>query len=180
MRWLAAALLTMIPSATALAQTPPPAQAKAPVRVYLIDPADRPDKVTILTPANAKSGREVKHCAATWCALMFWYFNVGPDCQPSVLETTLVSPPAHGRFNLFETSVPTRGFGNPGFAKDDPRLACPKLPVRAGAYYPEPGFVGRDHATVAFRDGDTTFTEAIEIDVRRPVRPNPLAKLEHQ
>jgi hypothetical protein len=172
---LLAALVTAIPSATATAQAPPTAATRVPVRIYLIDPADRPDKPTIMTATSPKKDHEVKRCAATWCQAEFWYFNVGPDCQPSDLETTLVEPPKHGRFSFFESSVPTLGFGNPGFAKDDPRLACPKLPIRTGSYYPDPGFLGRDHATVAFRDGDTTFTEAFEIDVRRPVRPNPLA-----
>jgi hypothetical protein len=172
LRWLLAALVATTSGAAAVAQPQP---ARVPVTMYLVAPADRPDKPTIMTTASPKKAREVKHCAATWCQAELWYFNVGPDCQPSDLETTLVGAPKHGRFDFFETSVPTRGFGNPGFAKDDPRLACPKLPLRSGSYHPDSGFLGRDFATVAFRDGDTTFTEAFEIDVRRPVRPSPLA-----
>ena len=169
--WLAAIVLATVPSAPAIAQATPP---RAPVTVYLVDPDDRPDKLTIMTAAMPKT-HEVKHCASTWCGLQFLYFNVGPDCLPTELETTVVDPPAHGRFTLHDGTVPTLGFGRPPFPAGDPRLACSKLPMRSGSYQPDPGFTGRDHVTVSFREGDAAFTDAIEIDVRRAERPNPLA-----
>jgi hypothetical protein len=164
------ALVLAALAASAAAQSP----ARVPVRIYLVSPADRPDKPTIMTAATPKS-HEVKHFASTWGASLFWYFNVGPDCQATQLETTLVDPPAHGRLFLSDGSVPGSARWPTPFSKADPRSSCARLAMRNGAYQPDPGFTGRDHLTVSFREGDAASTDAIEIDVRRAEHPNPLA-----
>jgi hypothetical protein len=175
LRSILVAVISTSLSASAPAQTTQSgAPAKTPVRVFLVEPADRPDKPTVMTAAR-QTTREVKHFASTWGGSLFWYFNDGPDCEPTDLATTLVDPPAHGRFFLHDGTIPGLARWPAPFPKNDPRSACPNLAIRNGFYQPDPGFIGRDHMTIAFREGDAAFTDAIEIDVRRAERPNPLA-----
>jgi hypothetical protein len=152
---------------------PPEAGARVPVQVYLMTPNDRPDPATRLV-ATKPVTREVKHVASSWGGPLFQYFDVGPDCQPTELTTTVIEPPAHGRFTLNDVSIPPFKLALALFPKGDPRQACSRLPMRNGFYRPDPGFVGRDHLVVAFREGDSAFTDSIEVEVRRAERPMPV------
>ena len=135
-----------------------------------------PTRPTIMT-AEKQTTHEVKHFASTWGASLFWYFNEGADCQVTDLTTTVVDPPSHGRFSQHDGTIAGLANWPAPFPKGDPRAACPNLAMRNGAYQPDLGFTGRDRMTISFREGDTTFTDAIEVDVRRAVRPNPLASV---
>jgi hypothetical protein len=58
------------------------------------------------------------------------------------------------------------------FPKGDPRAACQTLPARHAFYLPDPDFTGRDHVVVAFKDGESTFSDGIDIVVRRAEHPH--------
>jgi hypothetical protein len=168
LRTLALAALAVLVFAQAVAE-----EARVPVRVYLIAPADRPDPVTMLT-ATKQVTHEVKHIASTWGGQIFGYLNVGPDCQPTDVAVTVVKPPDHGRLSLIQLAVPPYDRMKAAFPKGDPRAECPRVPMRSGSYAPDPTFLGRDHMIVSFQEGDASFVDNIEVDVRRAERPNPL------
>src|SRR5580658_8327409 len=104
--------------ATACAASAQPA--RAPVRVYLISPDDRPDKSTMMT-ATRQSSHDVKHVATTWGGELFVYLNVGPDCRATDMTTTVVTPPAHGRLTFTDGLMPPFKYVLAAFAKGDSR-----------------------------------------------------------
>ncbi|MGH6971000.1 MAG: hypothetical protein ACREEQ_05255, partial [Caulobacteraceae bacterium] len=129
---------------------------------------------TILT-ARSPETREVKHVASTWGGELAMYLHVAPDCAATDLTTTVVTPPAHGRLVLVDGFVPPLKYIVASLPKGDLRAACPRLSARHVIYRPDSDFVGHDRVAVAFTEGDASFTDDIDIIVRRADRPNPLA-----
>lgn len=147
--------------------------ARVPVRIYLISPADQADPVTVLT-ATKPVAHEVKHVASTWGGGLFDYVNAGPDCQATDVTVTLAQPPAHGKLIVNQVTVPVFPRLKAALPKGDPRAACATLPIQQGFYRPDYDYLGRDHMAVSFQEGDASFTDVIEVDVRRAQHPNPL------
>jgi hypothetical protein len=152
--------------------------ARAPVKVYLISPEDQPDKSTVLS-ATKQSTHDVKHLATTWGGELVLYLNAAPDCQATDLTTTVVAPPSHGRLTFTDGLAPPFKYVLAAFSKGDPRGACQTLPARHAFYLPDPDFTGRDHVVIVFRDGGSTFSDNIDIVVRRAEHPNPLRADRH-
>jgi len=114
-----------------------------------------------------KVSAEVVYTAVGKPVLLFHYFGVGGDCQPTAVGVRLVEPPAHGAVTFREGAEPPIRAGRPIYADGDPRARCidQLVATRDGLYAPDVGFEGHDRVVVEFSEGGAAFTDAIDVNV---------------
>ncbi|MFI4934861.1 MAG: hypothetical protein ACHP7N_09610 [Caulobacterales bacterium] len=111
---------------------------------------------------------ETANAPAAAPVTLFHYFNLDADCRPTKVSIEVTQAPAHGDLAIVDGEEQPALHGAPIFAKGDPRERCANrlVATRDGVYTSAAGYEGDDRLVVEFREGDETFQDAINLEVR--------------
>jgi hypothetical protein len=99
--------------------------------------------------------------------LLFHYFNVGADCEPTHVAFRITTPPGHGAVEFQDGEERPFTQGHPLFPADDPRSRCASrlVATKDAVYTPAAGFSGADSFVIEATEAGQTFSDTVGVSV---------------
>jgi len=133
--------------------------------------APQPDDDTVLgIPAIVRGAAAIRQHSITASespVVLFHYFNIGRECEPTEVVFHIATPPGHGAVAFVDGEERPFAEGRPLFAAADPRARCADrlVATRDAVYTPSAGFSGEDSFVIEAAEAGQTFSDTIGVSV---------------
>jgi hypothetical protein len=131
----------------------------------------QPDDDTVLgIPAIVRGAAAIRQHSITASespVVLFHYFNIGRDCEPTQVVLRIVTPPDHGEVAFVDGEERPFAEGRPLFAAGDPRARCADrlVATRDAVYTPAAGFSGEDSFVIEAAEAGQIFSDTVGVSV---------------